>query len=108
MVIHVGEDQNGHEIELPVHQRFLISLPENRTTGYRWFLEAGGEPVCSLIEDGYESGGMTPGRGGSHFWRFEAVQPGGAALELAYRRPWEGGGAPARTFTLRVRVTPDR
>lgn len=104
-MIRIDEDQNGREIELPVGGQFVICLPENRTTGYRWVLESTGAPCCRPLEDTYEPGGDVPGRAGTHRWTVEAVEPGGATVELACRRPWEAGEPPARVFAVHVRVT---
>jgi len=44
------------------------------------------------------------GAGGTETFRFQAMSPGQAALELVYHRPWEEGEEPLETFSLRVAV----
>ncbi len=87
---------------MPVGETLEISLPENRTTGFRWEIVANGEPNCTIQDDRYEAG-RSVGQGGKHFWRFQTRQAGSAEIQLLYRRPWEKRKA-AQTFTLHLRV----
>jgi inhibitor of cysteine peptidase len=103
-MLQINESSNGQEITLPVGQTLEVCLRENPTTGFGWSLESKGEPACVFVKDFFESLSDTPGRGGNHYWEFETAQVGLGTIELSYRRPWEKEKAPARTFTLRVRV----
>ena len=103
-MLRVDESQNGTEIVLQPGENFEIHLSESPTTGFRWALESVGAPACNLVEDSYESSTPTPGAGGSHRWLFRAKEIGEGRIELRYRRTWEGQGAGARTFSLRIRV----
>lgn len=103
-MLYLDESYNEREIELGVGEEFEISLPENPTTGFRWSLASGGEPVCVLQSDFFEPADGTPGRGGSHHWRFQTVQVGLGNIDLVYQRSFEQGVAPARRFTLDVRI----
>jgi inhibitor of cysteine peptidase len=105
----VDERADGTEVELAVGQEIEISLPENPTTGFRWHLGSSGEPACALLDDSFEppsgaSGGGSPGQGGRHHWRLEAMQPAQGRVEIMSRRPWEDDQAAARRFTLTIRV----
>ncbi len=44
------------------------------------------------------------GAGGRESFDFKAVHPGQTTLKLIYRRPWEEGVEPLRTFALHVAV----
>lgn len=101
----IDEAWNGREITVAEGEMLQISLPENPTTGFRWSLEANGEPACTLIDSSFEPSSGPPGAGGRHSWRFAAARPGQARIALAYERPWARGQAPARTFSVTVRVT---
>ncbi len=100
----IDDSWNGREITLAEGETLQISLPENPTTGFRWSIESSGEPACSLIDSSFEPAGGPPGAGGHHRWRFAAVRSGQARIALAYGRPWAHGQAPARTFSVTVRV----
>ncbi len=103
-MLYLDESYNEREIELRVGEEFEIRLPENPTTGFRWSLVSNGEPVCVLQSDFFEPSDRTPGRGGSHYWRFQAAQVGLGNIDLVYRRSFEQQETPARRFTLHVRV----
>lgn len=103
-MLYLNESYNGREIELRAGEEFEIRLPENPTTGFRWRLVSDGEPVCVLQSDFFEPADRTPGRGGSHYWRFLAAQVGLGNIDLVYRRSFEQQETPARRFTLHVRI----
>lgn len=103
-MLHLDESYNEREIELRVGEEFEIRLPENPTTGFRWRLASNGEPACVLQSDFFESTDRTPGRGGSHYWRFQAAQVGYGNIDLVYLRSFKQEETPARRFTLHVRI----
>jgi predicted secreted protein len=103
-MLQFDEHSGGTEIELHVGEEFVIVLSENPTTGFRWRPISSGEPVCSLLDHSFESVGSSPGRAGSHSWRFRAVKVGVGTIEFAYSRSWEQDRPPAQSFTLGVKV----
>ncbi|MGE5443748.1 MAG: protease inhibitor I42 family protein [Ignavibacteriales bacterium] len=103
-MLQINESSDGQEITLPIDQMLEICLRENPTTGFRWSLEAKGEPACVFVKDFFESVSDAPGRGGNHHWQFQTARVGLGTIELSYLRSWEKEKAPAQTFTLRVRV----
>lgn len=50
-LIEVGEAENGDRIELRLHQKLRITLPETRTAGFRSNLRSPNECFFSLLED---------------------------------------------------------
>lgn len=105
-MVHVDEHQNGQAIELQLGQTAEICLPENPMTGFRWEVEESGEPICRLVRDVFEPPSGLPGQGGRHRWDVQAARIGTTRIELVYRRPWEGRGTGARTFSLQIQVHP--
>jgi inhibitor of cysteine peptidase len=105
MLQRFDEDSNGETIDVRVGVEIEIALDENRTTGYRWILEASGEPVCTLAGDEFTQQDGPPGSGGRRSWRFRTVQPGTARIAMFYGRPWEASGAAAGRFSLSVRAS---
>jgi inhibitor of cysteine peptidase len=103
-MLHFDEHSNGNEIELHVGEEFMIVLPENPTTGFRWNPISSGEPTCTLLDNSFDLIGSTPGNGGSHSWHFQAVKEGSSKIEFAYRRSWEQDKPPAQTFKMSVYV----
>ncbi len=125
-MLHADASHSGRTIKLNIGEALQLTLAENPTTGYRWVMrpaaevapasqvpaEAPIEPsnlrsvvVCQLVNDDYEAGtGAIAGHGGIHHWRFQAVGPGLCSIELEYRRAWETGKPPERTFRIKLKV----
>jgi predicted secreted protein len=98
------EDANGREASFRVGELFEILLPETRTTGFKWVVEKGGEPVCAWVNESADAPPRPPGRAGTHLWQFRTAQAGMATILLQYRRPWESGAEPGRVFQMQIRV----
>jgi predicted secreted protein len=103
-MLQFDDRSNGSKVELNAGDNFEINLHENPTTGFRWNLISKGEPVCKLIDNSFNSGDGSPGKGGSHSWQFLAVKGGFGKIEFAYQRPWEQVKPHAQSFTLSVQV----
>jgi inhibitor of cysteine peptidase len=105
--IAIGAADAGRQIDLPAGQALVLTLESNVTTGYSWAVTRVDESVLRLDgEPRYQEGGATGvvGAPGAQTFRFLTVAPGATDLELDYRRPWETGVAPIRTFSARVVV----
>jgi inhibitor of cysteine peptidase len=103
----ITEESNGTEINLAIGETFEVRLEENRSTGFKWVFESSskvGEGVLSLVGDSFGKGEAV-GQPGTHRWEFRAERAGSGTITLSYRRPWEGNASPARSFTLKVRVS---
>ena len=103
-MLHLDESYNGREIELSAGEECELRLHENPTTGFRWRLASDGAPACKLQSDLFETTNGTPGRGGPHSWRFQAVQEGIGNIDLVYRRSFEPNEPSTQRFKLLVRV----
>ena len=107
--INVDEDDNGSKVSLKQGQRLVVTLESNPSTGYRWELV---ENQNSILEQIGESEFILPeqtdppmvGVPGWEVFRFEAKSAGQQTLELLYRRSWEEGVEPAKTFSIDVIV----
>jgi len=97
------ERANGSEVEVSAGEEFDLSLPETPTAGYRWTLKNGSQPDCPMLESS-QSGTAKVGGVGTHSWRFRAPASGTCSVVMEYKRSWEAGPEPARTFTMKVRV----
>jgi inhibitor of cysteine peptidase len=100
------ETAHGSDVGVSAGEEFELSLPETPTAGYRWTLKSSGEPACALLDESFHPAAGKVGGSGTHSWRFRAAAPGTCSLGLEYKRSWESGSEPARTFTLKVRVRP--
>ncbi|HEX9078055.1 MAG TPA: protease inhibitor I42 family protein [Desulfuromonadaceae bacterium] len=100
-----GRD-SGRSVSVPLAGAFSVVLAGNPTTGYLWELAAADREV--LAPEGgpeYVPDSSRTGSGGKFTFRFTPRKPGTAFVRLVYRRPWEKGIAPLRTFELTVVVT---
>jgi len=103
--VNIGEQDVGKVIELKTGDTLVISLEGNITTGYNW-IPAPQEP--SLLE---QVGGIevTPvsdavGAPGMIVLKFKAIETGQTFLHLEYKRSWEEGVQPEKTFDVTVVV----
>jgi len=103
-MVQVDKSYNEREVILAVGDVVEISLAENPSTGFRWELKDKPKPACSLVKSWFESAAGPPGKGGTRRWQFQAVHSGTGEISLEYRRPWEQGTPPGRTFHLTVQV----
>jgi len=100
----LGAAANGKSLELNPGDTLIVRLAANPTTGYDWALVSKPK-VLKLVKRTYLAAPpMRIGQGGTDVFRF-SVRSGQGRLELAYRRSWEKGQAPLRTFLLRIRAS---
>jgi inhibitor of cysteine peptidase len=95
------KQQSKCPLTLHVGQQFILRLPSNPTTGFRWLLRDSAPQILqSLGPEVYsnpEDAGLV-GSAGVSTWRFEVTQAGEGQLALTYERPWEVGVVPAQRF----------
>ena len=103
--IKLDAQDNGDQVQLREGQALVISLEGNPSTGYGW--EVGEESPGILLRMGeweFEPESDLDGAPGIMTLRFLAVAPGQNDLRLVYRRPWEDGVAPAKSYSLQVKA----
>jgi len=101
----LDEGDNGKTVTMSPGTSVLIQLPGNPSTGYDWEMTIGNPSV--LEQSGMpkftpSSGAM--GAGGMYDFWFRAKAAGNTDLTLAYRRSWETGIAPLRTYKITIAV----
>jgi predicted secreted protein len=102
--VKLGAEDDGRQVELKEGQVLVVSLEGNPSTGYTWELAGADEKVLRQKgEVEFEPESPLLGAPGKQIMRFEALGEGRADLDLVYRRPWEKGAKPARTFSLQVK-----
>ena len=50
----IDASHSGQQVALQVGQAAELRLPENRTTGFRWFVVSDGGPACRLDDNGFQ------------------------------------------------------
>lgn len=99
---------SGGTASLVPYQPLVVRLPSNPSTGYGWSYTIAGDDVLrldSLSGEAPAADGMV-GVPGLEVWSFRAQGSGTAVLTYIYARPWEKNALPAKTFTLKVQVSP--
>jgi len=103
--VRLSAKDEGRQVELKERQLLVISLEGNPSTGYMWEVEEGSEKIIRQVgEIEFQPESDLLGAPGKQILRFQAVGPGQTALKLVYRRPWEKGVEPAKTFSLQVQA----
>ncbi len=91
-----------------VGQVFMVELPGNPATGFRWVCRPVSEPVVEQVGEPEFVNGAAPvgniGGAGMNYFRFRAAKAGHQTLTMDYARPWERGVAPAQTLSFEVVV----
>lgn len=99
---------SGGTASLIPYQPLVVRLPSNPSTGYVWSYVVKGDEVLRLdtiTGEAPAADGMV-GVPGLEVWSFRAQGSGTAVLTYIYARPWEKNALPAKTFTLKVQVSP--
>lgn len=102
----VSEDDDGKTIAVHTGQTLVVALGVNLSTGFQWEVQAADPAILVLQAEPEYSGGIPGiiGSGGTQRFRLAVVGPGRCRLTLVYRRPWETGIAPIRTFGVDIVV----
>ena len=100
----ISQAENGRTFSVSVSEQFEVSLPENPTTGHRWFLSIREKSGCVLMDDVFEPSSHKPGAGGTRRWKFQAAEPGKCSLEFVKCRSWGEAQPDAPKFRVTIEV----
>lgn len=102
-IVKFGENDNNRSVRLRVDRKIEIDLEGNPTTGFEWVKTSGSRKIIrrnGVAE--YTPDSKAIGSGGTTRFYFKIVGRGRTKLMLSYKRPWESGVPPVKTFTLRI------
>ncbi len=105
--VSVDASYDGEEVKIAVGDLLIVTLASNPTTGFKWELtEVTDQTVLELVEQKFEApgAGAPVGAGGEEVWTFKALDKGKSTISMEYRRSWEQGVEPDKTFVLTVVV----
>jgi len=88
-MIELNEEAAGRPVAAAVGERIRVTLPENRTTGYRWQVGGDCAGILAQEEDQATAGSGQPGAGGTRVWVFAAKTEGRCELRFESARAWE-------------------
>jgi inhibitor of cysteine peptidase len=103
--VKIGEADAGQTITLNTGDMLQVELAGNLTTGYNWIPAAQAPPLLEQVgEAAVTPEGDQLGAPGMIMLRFKAIAQGQTVLRLEYKRAWETGVAPEKTFEVTVVV----
>ena len=71
---------------------YRVTLNENPSTGYHWYILISDETMLSLADHGYEAAeGVDPllEQGGTHSWTVGGLKEGEATITFTSMKPWQ-------------------
>lgn len=102
----IQKHNQGQTVTCRVGEQIEIQLEENPTTGYRWKLHDGYDPVLSLVNSQFRvAGSGAIGSGGTRAFNLLANATGTAAIRFSLRQEWEGEKSATEHFSVNVRVS---
>lgn len=106
--VQLTDDDNGTTLKLALDGELIVALASNITTGFSWSV---GEQTGAQLELQGEPRYVPPssttpvvGAAGTQVFTFGAKSTGTAKLVLEYKRPFEPGVAPDKTYTVTVEI----
>ena len=103
----VSPEKKSEQRTLKVGEAFELRLDGNATTGFAWEVAELDESKVRLVSNDYVQGstsGQVVGAGGQSVIRFEGLAKGQGRIKLVYRRAWETGVEPIKTYTVELSV----
>lgn len=103
-VVTVTAADNGKDVDLPTGDILVVRLGSNPSTGYGWAIKGEYAPLRLMKSSTKKKPQNTHSVGSpvTQEFRLTATSAGMATLTLEYRRPWEYGVPPAKTFSVKV------
>jgi inhibitor of cysteine peptidase len=104
--VQVREHDAGRMVDLRRGDRLDILLEGNPTTGYAWEqLDGDSAVIAPAGEPTFTPESSALGSAGTVTMPYIALAAGRTSLQFAYRRQFETGVAPLKTFAIEVVVT---
>lgn len=100
--IRLGAQDNGGKVRLSEDNVLAVGLEANPSTGYVWEVAVESAGILQMVGEDFVPESDLLGAPGTQTLYFLARAKGAPTLNLVYRRPWEEGVAPAKTFGLEV------
>jgi len=101
----VTEAQNGQNVQIGINDVLFVRIQAQAGTGYSWAVTTV-PSFLRLSQEHTKPTGLTiPGGPEVQLFTFKPISSGNALLSFAYRRPWETGQPPVRTYNVKVSVS---
>ncbi|MBF0408752.1 MAG: protease inhibitor I42 family protein [Candidatus Riflebacteria bacterium] len=110
-VVQINQEDNDKTLVLKLRQKLILILFENPTTGYQWSIDAYCPRILEITDLDYlpdnQNELSVTGSGGKRIFNFSTKRAGETKLIIELRRPWEDPDAPAKTFSVTIKVVKD-
>jgi predicted secreted protein len=111
----LNELNHGTIVAVPTNSGVVLTLNDNPSTGYQWYMVDSASSILTLMNDGQHTpvamdlpdGEALVGGGGTMLWRFWVNGVGVETLKLRYRRSWESFDQPYTEYTVTIAATPE-
>jgi predicted secreted protein len=110
-IVFLSDAADGTSVSVHAGDVLCISLTSTPSAGYRWAIEKMDESVLHQESADYVSPAQARsgskemvGGSGHEIFYFSVTGKGSTQLELVYRRPWDKGSAPARTWKVQIAI----
>ncbi len=101
------ETDHDRTVDIRQHEKVMIMLPENATTGYRWTSDHYDRDLFNeQPSEAHYPAATGIGSGGEVTFLFEAKSTGTGEIELKQWRSWEGDSSVISRFKIRIHVVP--
>ncbi len=101
----LGDGDNGRAFTVARGTVLTIQLEGNPTTGYSWESSVGSRAVLNPTNDGdFKPSSTAIGAGGTYTFQYQALARGRTDVTLVYRRSWETGVEPLKTYRVTIVV----
>jgi predicted secreted protein len=101
----ITEGQDGQTIKVRVGDEAVVTFVAAAGTGSAWDMEPLSSPVATLASrEGVAIPPAMPGSPTKHLFHIKIQAAGTVTLHFDYRRVWEHGTSPAKTFTVTLRA----
>lgn len=100
----LAKDDNGGTFESGQGDEIVLRLPENATTGYRWYVDRADESLEQMADSYQPDPDVRIGSGGVREFRFRARAAGAAKLELKHWQAWEGESSVTERFAVEIQI----
>ncbi len=104
------EKDSGSVIDVKTGDTIAIRLEANPTTGYLWMRSVPNDMVVREVDNKYvplkaDAAKPVAGAPAMKVFTYVVTGPGEAGIKMEYRRPWESGKAPLKTFDIMLRAS---
>jgi len=102
----LDESDNGRTVAMVPGGDLIVSLPGNPTTGYNWEVSVANPSVVKESQPvAYMASSNLVGSGGTYTFQYRAVKAGRTDITFLYRRSWETGVAPLKTYRITLAIS---